>query len=83
MKAQSTLPLPCRNFQNDLFFTTKRDIGGIGLGLPISSKIVAEHGGKLTFEQGINRGTVVTLSIPLDQDTILIEKQSLSGDLFS
>ncbi len=49
----------------DLFFTTKREIGGIGLGLAISSKIVIEHGGKLIFTPSIKKGTVVTMSLPV------------------
>ncbi len=48
----------------DPFFTTKRDIGGIGLGLSISSKIVMDHGGTMTFTPGLERGTTVTVSFP-------------------
>jgi PAS domain S-box-containing protein len=48
------------------FFTTKRDSGGLGLGLSISSRIVKEHGGTLTFTSQPGKGTTaeIILSIP-------------------
>src|SRR4030042_1041497 len=48
------------------FFTTKRDSGGLGLGLSISSRIVKEHGGTLTFTSQPGKGTKaeIILSIP-------------------
>ena len=45
------------------FFTTK-GYKGTGLGLPVTKKIVEEHGGTLTFESSLGRGTVFTLMIP-------------------
>jgi PAS domain S-box-containing protein len=46
------------------FFTTKRDIGGTGLGLSVSSKIIADHGGRLHYESEIGKGTTVKLVLP-------------------
>ncbi len=48
----------------DPFFTTKRESGGTGLGLSVSSGIVQEHGGSLEFDSGPGGGTCVTLSFP-------------------
>lgn len=53
----------------DPFFTTKREQGGMGLGLSVSSSIVKEHGGSLTFESQPGQGTVALLSLPVDQET--------------
>jgi polar amino acid transport system substrate-binding protein len=49
----------------DPFFTTKRDSGGTGLGLSVSAGIVKEHGGTLRFESAPDKGTTVTLSLPV------------------
>ncbi len=53
----------------DPFFTTKSDSGGIGLGLSISSRIVKEFGGILTFTSEVGRGTTVEIILPVPQAT--------------
>ena len=45
------------------FFTTK-GYKGTGLGLPVTQKVVKEHGGELTFESEANQGTTFTLLLP-------------------
>lgn len=58
--------IPEENLEHllDPFFTTKRESGGTGLGLWVSSGIVKDHGGRLEFESLSGGGTVVTLSLP-------------------
>ncbi len=48
----------------DPFFTTKRDSGGLGLGLSISARIVKEHGGTLTFTSNPGKGTTAEVLLP-------------------
>jgi len=45
------------------FFTTK-GYKGTGLGLPVTQKIVKEHGGKLTFKSQPGKGTSFSLMLP-------------------
>ncbi len=45
------------------FFTTKSE--GVGLGLAIVSKIVDEHGGKITVESTLGEGSVFRVYLPL------------------
>ena len=52
----------------DPFYTTKRDAGGIGLGLSISSRLIMEHKGSLNFRPGLEKGTIVTISLPVIND---------------
>ncbi len=51
------------------FFSTKRQ--GTGLGVVIAMATVQQHGGTVTFESAVGKGTTVTLmlpSVPLDND---------------
>jgi polar amino acid transport system substrate-binding protein len=48
-------------------FTTRPDVGGIGLGLSISSKIIEEHHGSLRFVSEPGKGTTVTIALPADR----------------
>jgi PAS domain S-box-containing protein len=47
------------------FFTTKQSGKGTGLGLPVSHRIVQEHGGTLSFENRAGGGARFTFDIPL------------------
>ncbi len=46
------------------FFTTKPEGEGTGLGLSISRQIAVEHGGELTFESEVGKGTCFRLRLP-------------------
>jgi PAS domain S-box-containing protein len=53
----------------DPFFTTKEVGKGTGQGLPISFSIIHEkHGGSLTFETKIGKGTSFMISLPLKEE---------------
>ena len=48
----------------DPFFTTKE--GGTGLGLSIAHRIITQHGGDITVEEGEEReGSTFTITLPL------------------
>lgn len=46
------------------FFTTKAIGEGSGLGLAVTRRIIDEHGGKISLESTLGKGTRVKLSIP-------------------
>ncbi|MDP1662516.1 MAG: ATP-binding protein [Phycisphaerales bacterium] len=45
------------------YFTTKS--GGTGLGLPTARRLIEEHGGVLTVDSAVGRGTTFTALLPL------------------
>jgi signal transduction histidine kinase len=47
----------------EAFFSTKP--GGSGLGLPTTQKIIAGHGGRITVQSELGRGTQITIELPV------------------
>ncbi len=45
-------------------FVSSKGSRGTGLGLPVSQKIVKEHGGRLLLESVVNRGSCFTIELP-------------------
>jgi signal transduction histidine kinase len=50
----------------DPFFTTKN--GGTGLGLSIVHRIITQHGGDISVEGEEGRGSIFTISLPLERE---------------
>jgi signal transduction histidine kinase len=51
----------------DPFYTTKKGGTGFGLGLAVSYGIIHAHGGEITVQSTVGRGSVFTISLPVRQ----------------
>jgi signal transduction histidine kinase len=60
----------------DPFYTTKRESGGTGLGLSVSSGIIKNHGGTLSFLSTPNRGTTAVVTLPVPEASLRDEESS-------
>jgi signal transduction histidine kinase len=50
------------------FFTRRRDGRGTGLGLPITSRIIADHGGRITpHSDGVGQGSRFEVTLPVEE----------------
>ncbi|HAT50032.1 MAG: MCP four helix bundle domain-containing protein [Nitrospirae bacterium] len=52
----------------DPFFTTKKSGIGVGLGLPICTSIVRQHGGTLDVVNAVDGGVLATLRLPITHE---------------
>ncbi len=52
----------------DAFFTTKKDVSGVGLGLAVTYGIVQQHAGSIAVQSKIGEGTIFTLRFPVNHD---------------
>jgi two-component system, NtrC family, sensor kinase len=49
----------------DPFFTTRRNAGGLGLGLSVSARVVGDHDGRMHFASNPGQGTTVQVVLPV------------------
>jgi len=49
------------------FFTTKREVKGVGLGLAVSYGIIQRHRGRIEVQSKEGKGTTFTVYLPLRQ----------------
>jgi signal transduction histidine kinase len=52
------------------FFTTKEQTHGVGLGLAISYRIVREHGGTISVESEVGKGTTFAVRLPVEDEEV-------------
>lgn len=62
--ADTGVGIPAHDFDRILrpFYSTKS--GGTGLGLPLTKRIIEEHGGELTFSSHVGKGTEFVIRLP-------------------
>ena len=70
------IPASHRDRLFEPFFTTKKIGDGSGLGLAISRNIVESHGGSISIESEVGRGTQVMVSLPLTLDIPASESEA-------
>jgi signal transduction histidine kinase len=49
----------------DAFFTTKKEVSGVGLGLSVSHGIIQQHGGTIHVESTVGQGSVFVVRLPI------------------
>lgn len=53
----------------DLFHSSKKEVGGTGIGLAIVFKLIQIHHGEIRVQSEVNNGSTFTISLPIKQPT--------------
>jgi len=64
----TSVGIPPRNVERifDAFFTTKKEVKGVGLGLSICYGFIKEHSGGIDVASEVGKGTTFTIYLPLN-----------------
>ncbi|HEX7737368.1 MAG TPA: ATP-binding protein [Ktedonobacteraceae bacterium] len=60
------------------FYTTKAH--GIGLGLPITRRLIEDHHGYILVESQLGYGTTVSVRLPISQEALAAQPQRVEGE---
>ena len=60
------------------YYTTKSEVNGTGLGMPIVGRVVEEHGAKIDFQSTQDVGTTVRIHFPCNQD---VDSEELASEI--
>jgi signal transduction histidine kinase len=55
-----------------------RKYDGVGLGLPLTKRLIELHGGRMTIESELKHGTVVTVCFPRERFVVDTKKRAVS-----
>jgi two-component system NtrC family sensor kinase len=50
--------------------STARKFGGVGLGLPIAKSLIEAHGGKISVQSSVGKGTIFTFTLPASSEQV-------------
>jgi signal transduction histidine kinase len=59
------------------FYTTKAH--GIGLGLPITRRLIEDHHGYILVESQLGYGTTVSVRLPLSEEALAVQQKRVEG----
>ncbi len=68
------IPMEIRDKIFEAFFTTKQKVKGVGLGLSVCYGIIKDHKGEIKVESNEEKGTVFTISLPIESPNHSVEK---------
>jgi len=61
-------------------FHSTKGLRGTGLGLPVTKKLIEEHGGDIDVDTGPRQGTTITLTIPCSEEELESSGDTLDPD---
>ena len=69
--------IPQENLERifEAFFTTRKEVKGVGLGLSLCHGFVSNHNGRIEVESQVGSGTIFTIYLPCSQNGVAVHIQ--------